>query len=166
MTNIFLGDIPMHTSGHQLKVGSLAPNFIATTIDLASVSLEDVAGKPVLINVYPSIDTSVCFDSVKKFNEKSQKSQEDLVIFCISMDLPFALKRISIAESFDNIILLSDFRNREFGARYGLTIIDGPLAGLLARAVIVLDKDHKIAHFDLVKDISNPPDYVSALNCL
>jgi thiol peroxidase len=165
MADIQLKDTPMHTYGDLPKVGQPAPQFIATKPDLTTVSLNDFAGKTVLINVYPSIDTQVCFKSVQKFNETAQQ-QKEIVILCISMDLPFALKRIAEGESFHNIILLSDYRNREFGELYGLTIADGPLAGLLARAVIVLDEKHHILYHELVKDISNPPNYERALAAL
>ena len=164
MTTIHLRDIPMHTFGNLPKIGQAAPNFIATTSELASVSLSDFAGKRVLLNVYPSIDTSVCLGSVKRFN-KEAKTGEALIILCISMDLPFALKRIATGEELTDILLLSDFRNREFGELYGLTITDGPLAGLLARAVIALDETHTVTYVELVSDISNPPDYLKALQC-
>lgn len=165
MTTIHLNDIAMHTFGKMPSVGDVAPNFIATTADLLSVSLADFSGKSVLINVYPSIDTNICLGSVKRFNEEVKNGRE-MIVLCISMDLPFALKRIGEGESLKDIILLSDFRNREFGELYGLTINDGPLAGLLARAVIVLDPQHKVCHVELVSNIANPPDYFKAISCI
>ncbi|MDF1756707.1 MAG: thiol peroxidase [Legionellaceae bacterium] len=155
----------LHTYGSLPEIGEKAPNFVATKPDLSTVSLEEYANKCVLINVYPSIDTSVCFDSVKTF-QKSAGITDNLVTLCISMDLPFALNRIAKGSKLDDIILLSDFRNREFGELFGLTIADGSLAGLLARAVIVLDKNHHVIHSELVSDISSPPDYKAALQSL
>ena len=165
MPTIQLKEAAMHTYHDLPKLGETAPNFIATRPDLTALSLLDLKGKAVLINVYPSIDTQVCFKSVQTFNKEAQH-KKDVVILCISMDLPFALKRISEGESFRDIILLSDFRNREFGERYGLTIADGPLAGLLARAVIVLNAKHQVVYHELVKEISNPPNYQLALEAL
>ena len=165
MSTIQLKDMDLHTYGELPKIGQQAPNFLLTATDLTMRSLEDFAGKSILLNIYPSIDTNVCFASVKKFNEATLKNK-DTVIACISMDLPFALKRISEGEEFNKVLFLSDFRNREFGDLYGLTIADGPLAGLLARAVIVLDKDHKIIYHELVKEITDQPDYEAALNSI
>lgn len=165
MSIIQMKNTDMHTFGELPKLQSQAPEFILTKPDLSTVSLADFSGKAVLLNVYPSVDTQVCYESVKTFNQASDLD-DDLIIACISMDLPFALQRIQIGESLDNIQFLSDFRNREFGDSYGLTIADGPLAGLLARAVIVLDKEHKVIHQELVADISNPPNYQAALESL
>ncbi len=163
MALIHLREQAFHTHGNMPEMGDLVPNFVATKTDLSTTSLEDYAGKAVLINVYPSIDTNICFGSVKKFHETIKN---DTVVLCISMDLPFALKRVSEGENFEGIIFLSDFRNREFGDLFGLTIADGPLAGLLARSVIVLDEDHKLVYKELVPDIANPPNYQAALASL
>ena len=165
MPTIHLKETPMHTYGNLPAIGQAAPLFVATAPNLASVSLENFRDKAIILNVYPSIDTQVCFKSVQKFNEEAQRHKE-VAIVCISMDLPFALKRISEAESLRHIIFLSDYRNREFGELYGLTIADGPMAGLLARAVIVLDANHHVVYHELVKDISNPPNYELALKAL
>lgn len=163
MAIIHLRTEPFNTHGELPKIGDLAPDFIATKTDLSTVSLSEYAGKPVLINVYPSIDTDICFSSVKKI----QTSLNDKVVkLCISMDLPFALKRVSEGECLKDVILLSDFRNREFGDLFGLSIADGPLAGLLARAVIVLDANHKLVYKELVSDISTPPNYQAAFSSL
>lgn len=164
MTDIRLRDISMHTFGELPKIGEIAPNFVVTKSDLATVSLNDFKGKAIIMNVYPSIDTNVCFNSVKKFN--ASHPQKDVVILCISMDSPFALRRIAEGEKLANILFLSDCRNREFGELYGLTIADGPLAGMLARAVIVLDADHRVAYHELVEDVSNPPNYQAALEAI
>jgi thiol peroxidase len=145
MTLIHLRETPMHTYGHLPEIGQAAPNFNAAKTDLTSVSLDDFSGKSILLNVYPSIDTNVCFKSVQKFNEEA-KHHNEIIIICISMDLPFALKRIATGESLDHVVFLSDYRNREFGELYGLTIADGPLAGMLARAIIVLDSNHRVVY--------------------
>lgn len=156
MTELYLAGKTIHTFGELPKIGDVAPNFILTKPDLSLLSLNDLKGKPVLLNVYPSIDTSICFSSVKKFSENEFNNIE---VLCVSMDLPFALRRTNEGESFKKISFLSDYRNREFGDNYGLTIADGPIAGLLARAVILLDSDHKIAYTELVKDVQNQVDY-------
>lgn len=165
METIYLREKQLHTCGSLPELGTEAPNFVAARLDLSTSSLEDFKDQAILINVYPSIDTKVCFDSVKKFHDTALK-QQDIKILCISMDLPFALNRIVSGEHLDQLIFLSDFRNREFGDLFGLTITDGPLAGLLARAVIVLDSNHRIIYHELVSDISNPPNYQAALDAL
>ncbi len=163
MAIIHLRNEPFHTHGNLPKIGDVVPDFVATKTDLSTVSLSEYAGKPVLINVYPSIDTNVCFTSVKKFQASAGN---EVVKLFISMDLPFALKRVSEGECLSDVVLLSDFRNREFGDLFGLSIADGPLAGLLARAVIVLNSDHKLVYKELVSDISTPPNYQVALSSL
>jgi thiol peroxidase len=165
METIYLREKQLHTCGNLPEIGSDAPNFIATRLDLSTCSLEDFKNQAILINVYPSIDTKVCFDSVKKFHDAALQ-KHDIKILCISMDLPFALNRIVSGEHLEKLTFLSDFRNREFGDLFGLTITDGPLAGLLARAVIVLDSNHRTIYQELVSDISNPPNYQAALDAL
>lgn len=165
MATIYLKEKRLHTYGNLPEIGSNAPNFVATKSDLSTCSLDDFKGKPLLINIYPSIDTQICFESVKKFQQAVVMNQ-DIEILCISMDLPFALKRVISGENLDAITFLSDFRNREFGNLFGLTIADGPLAGLLARAVIVLDLNHRVIYHELVADVSNPPDYQAAFDKL
>ena len=117
--------------------------------------------KPVLINVYPSLDTSVCFALVQKIHTELNKS--NIVVLCVSMDTPFALQRIANKLAFDKINLLSDLKNRYFGARYGVTIADGPLGGLLARAVFLLDAEHARIYRELVEDVAMPPNYEAIL---
>lgn len=163
MAIIHLRNELFNTHGNLPEIGDVVPDFVATKTDLSTVSLSEYAGKPVLINVYPSIDTNVCFSSVKKFQASTDN---DVIKLCISMDLPFALKRVSEGECLNDVILLSDFRNREFGDLFGLSIADGPLAGLLARAVIVLDANHKLVYKELVSDISTPPNYQAAFSSL
>lgn len=162
MSIIQMKELKMHSVDGFPKVGDKAPDFSLTKTDLSTVTLADYKGKTVLFNVYPSIDTVVCFESVKRFNA-IQSRDENSVIVCVSMDLPFALKRIGDAEQYNNVDLLSDFRNREFGEQYGLTILDGPLAGLLARAVIIVDANQRVTYTELVDDITNSPDYDRAI---
>jgi thiol peroxidase len=162
---IYLKEKQLHTYGELPEIGSVAPNFIATKTDLTTCSLDDFKNKAILINVYPSIDTQVCFESVKKF-QKAALNNHDIEILCISMDLPFALKRVISGEKLEAITFLSDFRNREFGHLFGLTIADGSLAGLLARAVIVLNSNHQVIYHELVAEVSNPPNYQAALDQL
>lgn len=165
MSTISFSGKECHTSGELPDVGRVAPDVMLTKTDLTTTSFADHNGKAMLLNIYPSIDTQVCFDSVKQFESFAQQ-QKDIVIACISMDLPFALKRVLEGEGLQNILFLSDFRNRDFGELFGLTIVDGPLAGLLARAVVVLNEDHQVVYHELVQDVSTPPDYSAALEQL
>ena len=165
MNAVCLNDKTYHTLHDLPKINQKAPSFTVTKTNLSTVSLDDFNGKSVLINVYPSIDTEVCFGSTQEFQKMAKHTQETIVL-CISMDLPFALKRVVKEAKLDNILLLSDFRNREFGDLYGLTITDGPLSGLLARCVIVLDHNHHIIYHELVADIAKPPNYAAAIASL
>jgi thiol peroxidase len=165
MAIIHLKDKSLHTYGELPKIGSKAPDFVASKVDLSTCSLENFKNTAILINVYPSIDTQICFESVRTF-QQIVKSHQNIAILCISMDLPFALARVIKGENLSGITFLSDFRNREFGALYGLTIADGLLAGLLARAVLVLNAQHEIVYHELVNDVSNPPNYELAMNHL
>ena len=162
MSIIRMKEVQMHSVEGFPKVGEKAPDFTLTKTDLSTGTLADYKGKTVLFNIYPSIDTVVCLESVKRFNATLGRDKNSVIV-CVSMDLPFALKRIGEAEQYTKVELLSDFRNREFGDRYGLTIIDGPLAGLLARAVIIVDENQRVTYTDLVADITNSPDYESAI---
>jgi thiol peroxidase len=164
MSTICLKDKEMAVYGELPNIGEQAPSFILSDEDLNLVILDDFKNKPLLINIYPSIDTTVCFESVKIFNQ--QLKGKNVGVICVSMDLPFAIKRIHQQGTLEQVTILSDFRNRDFGNLYGVTIANGPLAGLLARAVIVLDSNHKVVYRELVKDISNPPDYKAAIASL
>lgn len=162
MSEIYCNQDVMHTFGELPELMQPAPNFELTDANLEIKRLNpDYLGKAVLINVYPSLDTAVCFASMEKFQD--ELLEKDVALLGVSMDTPFALKRISQKLNFSNITLLSDIKNRYFGSNYGVTIADGPLGGFLARAVFVLDKSHKLIHRELVSDISNPPDYAAAL---
>ncbi len=162
MAQITLKGNPANTVGDLPENGSMAPGFLLTSNDLADVSLEDFAGKRLVLNVFPSLDTDVCAASVRKFNEEAGKLTNTEVL-CISKDLPFAQKRFCGAEGLDNVITLSCFRYRSFGDNYGVRIADGPLAGLMSRAVIVIGEDGRILYSEQVPEISQEPDYDSAL---
>ncbi len=141
------------------SVNEAAPDFRLTRSDLSDVSLADFAGKKRLVlNIFPSIDTPVCATSVRRFNELAAAAP-DTAVLCISRDLPFAHARFCAADGIENVVTLSELRDTAFGAAYGLTIAEGPLAGLLARAVLVLDADRKVVYAELVDDITHEPAY-------
>ena len=165
MAQIKLKGNPTHTCGELPKVGTKAPDFLLTRTDLSDFSLADVAGKMVLMNIFPSIDTSVCSMSVRTFNSRITQFPNTLLL-AISLDLPFAHKRFCETEGIKNVISASVLRNRKFGDDYGLRITDGPLAGLLARAVIILDEAGIVRYTQLVPDIAQEPDYEAAFNAL
>jgi len=140
----------------------IAPSFTLTRTDLSETGLHDFKGKTVILNIFPSIDTSVCAASVRRFNEVAG-SLKDTIVLCISADLPFAHNRFCEAEGLNNVIPLSSFRSQTFGSDYGLTITTGPLAGLLARAIIIIDKEGIIKYTELVPEITQEPNYSKAL---
>ena len=156
---------PMQTYGELPKPGSEIPGFRLVDADLKDITLHDYAGKRKVLNIFPSIDTPTCATSVRKFNEKAAKLS-NTVVLCISADLPFAQKRFCGAEGLANVVTLSLMRGRNFAKDYGVLIEDGPLAGLTARAVVVLDADNKVLHSELVGEIANEPDYDAALKVL
>lgn len=156
---------PIHISGNLPANGSAAPDFVLTKTDMSDVSLKDFKGKKIVLNIFPSVDTPVCALSVKKFNEEASKLQ-NTVVLCVSEDLPFALSRFCGAEGIKNVVPVSDLRKRNFGKAYGLDIVDGPIAGLLARAVIVIDENGKVKYTQLVPEIAQEPDYAAALAAL
>lgn len=157
--------ITVNLSGAQPMAGTIAPNFTAVTQDLQNVSLSDYKGKKVVLNIFPSIDTGVCAASVRRFNQEAA-SRPDTVVLGISMDLPFAQGRFCGAEGIDNVVMLSTFRDTAFQEAYGLLMQDGPLAGLLARAVFVLDAQGTILYNELVPEITQEPNYKAALAAL
>lgn len=165
MAVITLKGNPIHTCGELPVVGSPAPAFTLTGTDLAEAGLEAFAGKKKILNIVPSLDTGICAMSAVRFN-KDAGSDGETVILNISADLPFAAKRFCDAEKLSHIISLSTFRAPDFGKTYGVEIIDGPLKGLLSRAVIVLDKDNRIVHAQQVPEIAQEPDYESVLSAV
>ena len=165
MAKIALKGNPVNTVGELPQVGSKAKDFSLVKTDLSTTSLADFAGSKLVLNIFPSIDTSTCATSVRKFNEKASTLPNTKGL-CISRDLPFAMNRFCGAEGLDNVINLSDFRDASFGNEYGLTITDGPLQGLHSRAVIVLDENGVIKHTELVADIVDEPNYDNAIAAL
>jgi thiol peroxidase len=153
---------PVHTIGELPKVGSRLPDFKLTKADLSDVSLADFKGKVLILNIVPSLDTGVCAASARAFNHKIKELRGALVL-TISRDLPFAQKRFCEAEGIDAVITLAELRNRNFGGAYGVEMIDGPLAGLLSRAVIVADAAGSILYTEQVPEIAQEPDYGKAL---
>jgi thiol peroxidase len=156
---------PVNLAGELPAVGSQAPDFRLTGGDLKDVTLADYAGKKKLLNIVPSLDTGVCATSTKKFNE-AMAGKDDAVALVISADLPFASSRFCSAEGITNVINLSMMRSRNFAKDYGVLIEDGPLAGITARAVVVLDADNAVLYTQLVPEITQEPDYDSALAAL
>jgi thiol peroxidase len=154
---------PINTVGELPAVGAPAPAFTLTGSDLAPVSNDQFGGKPVLLNIFPSVDTPVCATSVRTFNERAAAS--GLSVLCVSKDLPFAQARFCGAENIENVKTASAFRD-SFGQDYGVTIADGPFAGLLARAVVVVGADGNVAYSELVPEIANEPNYDAALAAL
>jgi thiol peroxidase len=153
---------PIHTAGDLPKVGSKAPDFKLTKGDLSDVELKNFSGKVKILNIVPSLDTSTCALSAKRFNEEIKKLGGAIVLN-ISRDLPFAQARFCKAEGVDTVVPLSELRDRAFGKAYGVEMKDGPLAGLLARAVVVLDAADKVVYAQQVPEIAQEPDYVLAL---
>lgn len=162
MATITLKGTPFHTVGTLPKTGTEAPAFTLTRTDLTDVSLSNFAGHKLVLNIFPSLDTPVCANSVRHFNEAAAGLDNTLVL-CISADLPFAHGRFCAAEGIENVESLSTFRSPEFGTDYGIAIADGPLAGLMARAVVVLDESGTVVYTQLVPEIAEEPDYEAAL---
>ncbi|MGJ8656553.1 MAG: thiol peroxidase [Akkermansiaceae bacterium] len=165
MAQITFKGTPVNTSSTLPAVGSAAPDFSVVNTDLSTVSLADFAGKKVVINVFPSVDTGVCAMQLKSFNQKVD-GKDDVALLFVSLDLPFALGRFCGAEGIKNAVTTSDFRDQSFANAYGVKLVDGPLAGLLSRAVIVLDESHNVTYSELVSEITNEPDYDAAMAAL
>ena len=156
---------PVHTSGDLPAVGDAAPAFTLTGGDLGAVSSESLAGGRVVLNIFPSIDTPVCAASVRAFNQRAA-GLEDTTVVCVSADLPFATSRFCGAEGIEDVTTGSSFRSPEFGDDYGVGVSGGALAGLLARAVVVIDSDGTVLHSQLVPEITDEPDYDAAIAAL
>lgn len=165
MSQITLNGESINTAGQLPGAGDIPPDFILTKTDLSDISLKDLAGKKVVLNIFPSVDTPVCSASARKFNSEIT-AFENSVVLCVSLDLPFAHARFCEAEGLENVIPVSELRNRDFGEKYGVRIENGPLAGLLARAVVIIDESGKVAYSQLVGEIKDEPDYEAALNVL
>jgi len=162
MADITLKGKPFHTSGELPSVGAQAPNFRLVTADLEDVTLDTYRGKTKVLNIVPSLDTAVCAVSARKFNEKAAMIR-DAVVLVVSADLPFAMKRFCSTEGLHNVVPLSMMRGRNFAKEYGTLITDGPLEGISARAVCVIDGNDKVVYTQLVTEIAEEPNYDAAL---
>lgn len=165
METLYFKGTECHTGGMLPAVGSVAPAFCLAGADLGEVKLSDYSGKRVVLNIFPSLDTPVCAASVRRFNAEASKLDNTRVV-CISMDLPFAMGRFCTAEGIENLTVASAFRSPEFVKDYGVGLVDGPLAGLLARAIVVVDTDGKVIFSNLVNEITDEPDYEGAIAVL
>lgn len=165
MAKITFKGNPVNTSGNLPAKGSTAPDFSLVKSDLGNLSLKDLSGTKTILNIFPSLDTSVCATSVRKFNQLAA-GKNNVKVLAISKDLPFAHSRFCSTEGITNVVSLSGFRDSAFGKAYGVDMTDGPLAGLYARSIVVLDEGGKVIHAQLVPDITLEPDYEAALNSL
>ncbi|MDH5718458.1 MAG: thiol peroxidase [Spirochaetia bacterium] len=165
MAQITLKENPINTTGNLPEVGGQAPDFSLTKTDLSDTTLKDYAGKKVILNIFPSLDTPVCAASVRKFNQTAG-SLANTVVLCISMDLPFAHKRFCTTEGLENVISASEMRKRSFGEDYGVRIIDGPLAGVFSRAIVAVDENGKVVYTEQVPEITQEPNYEAVLSAL
>lgn len=165
MATVTLKGTEIHTVGSLPTIGSEAPNATLTKTDLSSTSISDYKGKKVVLNIFPSIDTGTCAQSVRQFN-KEAAALDNTVVLCVSKDLPFAQTRFCGAEGIDQVEMLSDFRDGNFGETFGLSFSDGPLAPLHSRAVVVLNEDGKVTYTEQVGEIVDEPDYKAALQAL
>jgi thiol peroxidase len=154
-----------HTTGELPAVGDVAPDFTVTGVDLKPITLADHKGRNVVLNIFPSLDTDVCAASVRRFNKEAAEL-DNTTVLCVSMDLPFAHKRFCTTEGLENVVSGSDFREGAFGRAYGIRIADGPLAGLLARSVVVIGPDGKVKHSQLAPETVEEPDYGAALGAI
>ncbi|MBU2940542.1 thiol peroxidase [Lacinutrix sp. C3R15] len=165
MATVTLKGNPINTSGELPKVGTKAPDFTLTTTDLGAKSLADFAGSKVVLNIFPSIDTGTCAQSVRTFNEKAS-SLENTKVLCISHDLPFAQARFCGAEGLENVINLSDYKDGSFGKAYGLNFTTGPLETLHSRSVVVIDEKGVVTYTEQVQETTEEPNYEAALKAL
>jgi len=165
MATITLGGNPINTIGNLPLIGAKAPGFKLTKTDLSDLTLGELAGKRIVLNIFPSLDTDVCAASVRKFNAEVS-GLKNTVVICASRDLPFAHKRFCVAEGLANVISASELRDSHFGKDYGVRIIDGPLSGLDSRAVIVIDEEGTVVYSEQVPEIAQEPNYDEALKVL
>ncbi|MDO9274929.1 MAG: thiol peroxidase [Lutibacter sp.] len=165
MTKITLKGNPIKTIGKLPKVGKKAPKFTLIKNDLSKVKLADFKGSKLILNISPSLDTGTCATSIRKFNKEATKL-ENTKVFYISRDLPFAQARFCGAEGIENVITLSDFAKGKFGKNYGLTIVDGPMANLLSRAIVIINEEGVVTYTEQVPEIVDEPNYEAALKAL
>lgn len=162
MAQVTFHEKPVHTTGNLPAVGSKIPDFRLTKQDLSDLKAADLSGKKVVFNIFPSIDTPTCATSVRKFNAQAA-SLPNTVVVCVSSDLPFAHKRFCGAEGLTNVVTASDFKDKKFGADWGVYFTDGPLQGLMSRAVVVADASGKVLYTEQVPEVVNEPNYDKAL---
>jgi thiol peroxidase len=162
MAQITLKGNPINTIGNLPEAGTVAPEFTLVKNDLSETKLSDYKGKKVILNIFPSLDTATCAASVRRFNQEAS-SLENTVVLCVSKDLPFAQARFCGAEGLEDVHTVSDFRTGQFGKDYGVEIIDGPLAALESRAVVIVDEEGKVIYGEQVPEIVDEPDYDKAL---
>lgn len=165
MANITLGGNPVHTSGDLPQVGSQAPEATLVKTDLSKMSISDLQGKKVLMNIFPSVNTGVCSKSVRQFNQEAAEL-DNTVVLCISRDLPFAQQQFCAAEGIENVEMLSDYIAGSFGKSYGLEMTDGIFEALHSRCVVVLDTDGSVTYTEQVPEIGEEPNYKAALEAL
>ena len=165
MSQITLGGQAVNTIGNLPSVKSKAPAFTLVKQDLSELSLSDLKGKNVILNIFPSLDTSTCAASVRKFN-KEAASLSNTVILAVSADLPFAAGRFCTTEGIENVIPVSVFRDQAFARDYGVLLVDGPLKGLLARSLVVVNSEGEVVYTELVSEIKDEPNYEAALAIL
>jgi thioredoxin-dependent peroxiredoxin len=165
MAQITFKGHPINTAGFLPGVGSAAPDFTVIKTDLAPVSLNELKGKKVVLNIFPSLDTPVCANSVRRFNAEASRLA-NTVVLCISKDLPFAQKRFCAAEGLENVIPASEYRDSSFSSAYKVAIVNGPLQGLFSRAIVVVDEKGAVSYTEQVPEIAQEPDYEKALAVL
>jgi thiol peroxidase len=165
MAKITLRGNPVNTSGNLPAIGSIAPAFTLVKTDLGNISLSELKGKKLILSISPSLDTSVCATSARKFNELAA-GKENTMVLTITKDLPYAAGRFCTTEGIKNVVSLSGFRDTAFGKAYGVDLIDGPMAGLYARSIVVIDETGKVKYTELVSETVNEPDYDAALKAL
>nr|WP_299173622.1 thiol peroxidase [uncultured Allomuricauda sp.] len=165
MASITLGGSPANTVGELPTINSSAPSFNLTKSDLSQVSLSDYAGHKLVLNIFPSVDTGTCAQSVRQFNEEAAEL-EDTKVLCISKDLPFAQKRFCGAEGIENVEMLSDYKTGTFGQDYGVTFADSAFATLLSRSIVVINKDGNVVYTEQVAETGDEPNYKAALEAL
>ncbi len=165
METVYFSGNECHTYGSVPAVDSVAPEFSLVDVDLKELTRESFPGKKIVLNIFPSLDTAVCAMSVRRFNQEAAK-KDDVAVLCVSMDLPFAAKRFCTLEGLNNVYPASAFRSPEFAKNYGVQLIDGSLKGLLARAVVIIDENHRVIYRELVNEITHEPDYEAALKMI
>ena len=165
MSTVYFKSTPVEVYGELPVVGAIAPEFNLTSNALTDITRADFPGKRLVLNIFPSLDTDVCAASVRRFNQEASKL-DNVAVLCVSMDLPFAMGRFCTINGLENVVAASAFRSPEFARDYGVMMVDGPLKGLLARAVVVLDEDGRVIYRELVEEITNEPDYEAAVSVL